>query len=51
MGEFIDHAYGTTQDRIQYKLMMEAARRENWMESWFGGMTALPAQLRRWSMQ
>ena len=27
IGEFIDHASGTTQDRIQYKLMMEAARK------------------------
>lgn len=27
MGEFIDYASGTTQDRAQYKLMMEAARK------------------------
>ncbi len=27
MGEFIDYASGTTQDRVQYKLMMEAARK------------------------
>lgn len=27
MGEFIDYASGTTQDRLQYKLMMEAARK------------------------
>lgn len=27
MGEFIDHASGTTQDRIQYKLMMAAAKK------------------------
>jgi DNA invertase Pin-like site-specific DNA recombinase len=27
IGEFIDYASGTTQDRIQYKLMMEAAKK------------------------
>lgn len=27
MGEFIDYASGTTQDRIQYKLMMAAAKK------------------------
>ncbi|WP_026632643.1 recombinase family protein [Dyadobacter alkalitolerans] len=27
IGEFIDYAYGTTQDRIQYKLMMAAAKK------------------------
>lgn len=27
MGEFIDYASGTSQDRTQYKLMMEAARK------------------------
>ena len=27
IGEFIDYASGTTQDRVQYKLMMEAARK------------------------
>ena len=27
IGEFIDQASGTTQDRIRYKLMMEAARK------------------------
>ena len=27
IGEFIDYSSGTTQDRVQYKLMMEAARK------------------------
>lgn len=27
IGEFVDYASGTTQDRVQYKLMMEAAKK------------------------
>jgi|GEM_PF-4477326 len=31
MGEFIDYAFGTSQDRIRYKLMMAAAKGESSM--------------------
>ena len=27
MGEFVDYASGTNQDRVQYKLMMDAAKK------------------------
>lgn len=45
IGEFIDLASGSSQERKQYKLMMEVARKRK-MWSWFGDMTDLAALIR-----
>ena len=46
IGEFIDYASGASEERKQYKLMMEAAKKRKLMLFWFGDMTVLLAQLK-----